>query len=107
MIVKATVTNSGGLATVWCLYPQEAGDIQVNPTYWNGQAVAAPTQRRADCRAVLESSGGGDATISGYPVVTVKRGTGTGEIDAEERQQVKLVDDKISAAKFATASARR
>ena len=61
VIVKATITNTGALAQVVVLYPQEAGDIQVNPTYWNGQAVAAPD-------------------TNGYPVVTIKHGTGTGEI---------------------------
>src|SRR4051794_28903350 len=59
VIVKATVTNSSALPQVLVLYPQEAGDIRVNPTYWNDSAVAAPD-------------------TAGYPVITVKHGTGTG-----------------------------
>jgi hypothetical protein len=62
VIVKATVTNSGALAQVVVLYPQEAGDIRANITYWNDAAVAT-------------------ADSAGFPKVTIKDGTGAGEID--------------------------
>jgi hypothetical protein len=59
VIVK---TSSSGAKTVpIVLYPQEAGDINVDVTYWNGTAVASPD-------------------TAGYPKVTVKSGSGTGEI---------------------------
>lgn len=40
IIVKTSTVNAKTAVIV--LYPQEAGDIQVNATYWNGTAVAAP-----------------------------------------------------------------
>lgn len=60
VIVKTTTT--GAKTTVLVFYPQEAGDIDVDVQSWNGTAVASPH-------------------TAGYPVVTVKDGTGTGEID--------------------------
>lgn len=59
VLVKSSTT--GAVPVVLTLYPQEAGDIQVNPTYWNGTAVATPD-------------------TAGYPKVTIKSGTGTGEL---------------------------
>jgi hypothetical protein len=41
VLVKSTST--GAVPVVITLYPQEAGDIRVNPTYWNDTAVATPT----------------------------------------------------------------
>ena len=59
IIVK---TSSSGAKTVpIVLYPQEAGDINVDVTYWNGTAVATPD-------------------TAGYPKTTIKSGAGTGEI---------------------------
>lgn len=43
VVVKCTWTNSLALTTVLALYPQEADDIRVNPTYWNGGAIPAVT----------------------------------------------------------------
>lgn len=60
IIVKTS--TAGAKTTPVILYPQEAGDLRVNVTYWNGTAV--PSEHTA-----------------GYPIVTVKDGTGTGEID--------------------------
>lgn len=59
IIVKTSTT--GAKTTPIVLYPQELGDIQVNVTYWNGTAVATPD-------------------TAGYPKVTIKSGTGTGEV---------------------------
>jgi hypothetical protein len=55
--------KSGGSAKVLVLimYPLEDGDIPVNLKYWNGSAVASPD-------------------TAGYPKVTIKSGTGTGEV---------------------------
>jgi hypothetical protein len=41
VLVKSSST--GAVPVVITLYPQEAGDIRVNPTYWNDTAVATPT----------------------------------------------------------------
>jgi hypothetical protein len=59
ILVKSSST--GAVPVVLSLYPQEAGDIQVNTTYWSGTAVASPD-------------------TAGYPKVTIKSGTGTGEV---------------------------
>lgn len=60
IIVKTS--TSGAKTTPIVLYPEELGDVRVNVGQWNGTAV--PSEHTA-----------------GYPVVTVKDGTGTGEID--------------------------
>ena len=60
IIVKTTTT--GAKTTPIFLYPVEATDIPVNVTAWNGTAVATPD-------------------TAGYPKVTLKSGTGTGEIN--------------------------
>lgn len=60
IIVKTSTV--GAKTTPIILYPQEAGDINVDVTYWNGTAVASPD-------------------TAGYPKVTVKSGTGTGELN--------------------------
>lgn len=59
VLVKSSST--GAVPVVLPLYPQEAGDIQTNVTYWSGTAVASPD-------------------TAGYPKVTIKSGTGTGEV---------------------------
>lgn len=59
VLVKSSTT--GAVPVVIVLYPQEAGDIPVNVTYWSGSAVASPD-------------------TAGHPKVTVKSGTGAGEI---------------------------
>lgn len=90
VIVKATVTNSGALEQVAVLYPQEAGDIRANTTYWDDAAVATP-----------------DST--GFPKVTIKDGTGAGEIDltsgkvdVNDKSGFGLADGAITAAKVAS-----
>lgn len=60
IIVKTSTTDAK--TTPIILYPQDNGlDRNVNITHWNGTAVASPD-------------------TAGYPVVTVKDGTGQGEI---------------------------
>jgi hypothetical protein len=59
VIVKTS--SSGGKTTVLVFYPNEAGDIDVDVTSWNGTAVATPD-------------------TAGYPKITIKSGTGTGEV---------------------------
>lgn len=59
IIVKTS--TSGAKTTPIVLYPVEAGDIDVDVTSWNGTAVASPA-------------------TAGYPSVTLKSGTGTGEV---------------------------
>ena len=59
IIVKTS--SSGAKTTTLVMYPVEAGDIDVDVTSWNGTAVATPD-------------------TAGYPKVTIKSGTGTGEI---------------------------
>ncbi len=53
--------TAGAKTTPIVLYPEEAGDVRVSVTQWNGTNVASPD-------------------TAGYPVVTVKDGTGQGEI---------------------------
>jgi hypothetical protein len=60
VIVKTS--TSGAKTTPIILYPEETGDINVDVTAWNGTAIPA-------------------VHTAGYPIVTVKDGTGTGEID--------------------------
>jgi hypothetical protein len=60
VIVKTS--TSGAKTTVIVLYPAESTDIPVNVTGWNGTAVATPD-------------------TAGYPKVTLKSGTGTGEVN--------------------------
>lgn len=60
IIVKTSTT--GAKTTVIVLYPAESTDIPVNVTGWNGTAVATPD-------------------TAGYPKVTLKSGTGTGEVN--------------------------
>jgi hypothetical protein len=59
IIVKTS--SVGAKTTVIALYPQEAGDIRVDCTTWLGQTIAA-------------------VDTNGYPKVTIKNGTGTGEL---------------------------
>jgi len=54
--------TAGAKTTTIVLYPVEAGDIDVDVTAWNGTAVATPD-------------------TAGYPKVTLKSGTGTGEVN--------------------------
>lgn len=60
VIVKTSTTDAK--TTTLIFYPAESTDIPVNVTGWNGTAVATPD-------------------TAGYPKVTIKDGTGTGEID--------------------------
>jgi len=59
VIVKTT--SSGAKTTVLVLYPQEADDIKTSVTHWTGTAVASPD-------------------TAGYPKVTLKSGSGIGEV---------------------------
>lgn len=83
IIVKTS--SSGAKTTPIVLYPQETGDVRVNVTAWNGTAV--PSEHTA-----------------GYPIVTVKDGTGTGEIDTTSGGVLvaALANDAITAAAIAT-----
>jgi hypothetical protein len=81
IIVKTS--TSGAKTTPIVLYPQEAADIKVSVSHWNGTAV--PAEHTA-----------------GYPIATIKDGTGTGEIDTASG--VVLARDHAGAA-LATASA--
>lgn len=114
VIVKCTWTNTGALPTVLVLYPQEADDIRVNPTYWNGGAIPAPNQTGVPTTDVAYWKGAAAAAVdtNGYPKVTLKGGTGAGEVDLSSGQ-VKvsanndktgygLADGAITAAKIAS-----
>lgn len=59
--VQVKTSSAGAKTTVLILYPQEADDMRVSVTHWSGSAVAA-------------------VDTAGYPKVTVKSGTGTGEV---------------------------
>ena len=60
IVVKTSST--GAVPPTFILYPQETGDIKVDAQSWNGTAVATPA-------------------TAGYPAVTLKVGTGTGEVN--------------------------
>jgi hypothetical protein len=58
----AIIVKSNAKTQTIVLYPQEAADVKVSVTHWNNSSVATPAS-------------------AGHPVVTVKSGTGTGEIN--------------------------
>lgn len=60
VIVKTA--TAGAKTTPIVMYPEEVGDYRANVVQWNGTTV--PAEHTA-----------------GYPIVTIKDGTGTGEID--------------------------
>ncbi len=80
LLVKSSTT--GAVPVVISLYPQEAGDIRTNSTYWNDSAVATPTVAGVPEVDVTHWNGAAVATpdTAGYPKVTLKVGTGTGEV---------------------------
>ena len=59
--IRVQTSSSGAKTTILVAYPQEADDIRASVTHWAGSAVASPD-------------------TAGYPKVTVKSGTGTGEV---------------------------
>lgn len=59
--IQVKTSSSGAKTTNIIAYPQEADDMRVSVTHWNNTAVAA-------------------VDTAGYPKVTVKSGTGTGEV---------------------------
>ena len=59
--IQVKTSSSGAKTTNIITYPQEADDMRVSVTHWSGTAVAAPD-------------------TAGYPKVTLKSGTGTGEV---------------------------
>jgi hypothetical protein len=59
--IRVQTSSSGAKTTIIVAYPQEADDIRASVTHWAGSAVASPD-------------------TAGYPKVTVKSGTGTGEV---------------------------
>ncbi len=85
IIVKTS--SSGAKTTPIVLYPAEATDIPVNVTAWNGTAVATPA-------------------TAGYPAVTVKSGTGTGEVSLSGGKAL-LQDGAVTAGVIATTAAEK
>jgi len=85
IIVKTS--SSGAKTTLIVLYPAEATDIPVNVTAWNGTAVATPA-------------------TAGYPAVTVKSGTGTGEVSLSGGKAL-LQDGAVTAGVIATTAAEK
>lgn len=59
--IQVKTSSSGAKTTNIVTYPQEADDVRVSVTHWAGTAVATPD-------------------TAGYPKVTIKAGTGTGEV---------------------------
>jgi len=59
--IQVKTSSSGAKTTNIIAYPQEADDMRVSVTHWNNTAVASPA-------------------TAGYPAVTLKSGTGTGEL---------------------------
>ena len=61
VVIQVKTSTSGAKTTTIVAYPQEADDVRVSVTHWAGTAVATPD-------------------TAGYPKVTLKGGTGTGEV---------------------------
>lgn len=80
IIVKTS--TSGAKTTAIVMYPAEPTDIPANVTAWNGTAVPTPD-------------------TAGYPKVTIKDGTGVGELDTASGK-VLLQDGSITAAVVGT-----
>jgi len=59
--IQVKTSSSGAKTTNIVTYPQEADYVRVSVTHWAGTAVATPD-------------------TAGYPKVTLKAGTGTGEV---------------------------
>ena len=59
--IQVKTSTVGAKTTNIIAYPQEADDLRVSVTHWSGTAVAA-------------------VDTAGYPKVTIKSGTGTGEV---------------------------
>lgn len=59
--IQVKTSTVGAKTTNIIAYPQEGDDIRVSVTQWTGTAVASPD-------------------TAGYPKVTIKSGTGTGEV---------------------------
>jgi hypothetical protein len=77
VIVKTS--SSGAKTTPIVMYPQEAGDIQVNVTYWNGTAVATPDTAGYPKVTIKSGTGAGELSLSSGAVI-IQSGTGTGQI---------------------------
>lgn len=61
VVIQVKTSTVGAKTTNIVSYPQEGDDIRVSVTQWTGTAVASPD-------------------TAGYPKVTIKSGTGTGEV---------------------------
>jgi hypothetical protein len=62
VVIIVKTSSSGAKTTPIVMYPQAGGDIRVDMQTWLGQDMPA-------------------ADTAGYPIVTIKRGTGAGELD--------------------------
>lgn len=105
VIVKTT--SSGAKTTVLVFYPQEAGDINVDVTYWNGTAVATPTTGGVPEVDVTHWLGTAAATptVAGVPEVDITHIGGTAVTAAAGIPEVKvasLATGSITAAAIAT-----
>lgn len=80
VMVKTTSTNAKTTPIV--MYPLEVGDIDVDVTAWNGNAVAVPTVAGVPKVDTTTWNGTAVATpdTAGYVKATIKGGTGTGEV---------------------------
>lgn len=61
VVVQVKSTTTDAVTRTIVIYPQESGDIKVDVQSWNATAIASPD-------------------TAGYPKVTIKSGTGTGEL---------------------------
>ncbi len=82
VVIIVKTSTSGAKTTPIVLYPAEAEDIPANVTAWSGTAIPG-------------------VDSAGYPKVTIKDGTGTGEIDTSGGK-VLLADNALTAAVVAS-----
>lgn len=66
VVLTFTVTNTGAKATILVLYPEETGDIRVNPTALNSDATAVANLAKT-ARAIGRGTVAGGATTTSIP----------------------------------------
>jgi hypothetical protein len=102
--LKVTVTNTGAIPYVVHFFPEEGGDIRCDTNYWNGSAVATPTQSGVPEVDVTYVNGSA-AIGSGTPDVNVASLTAgaitTAAFTAGAINAAAIADAAIDAATFA------
>lgn len=78
--VQVKTGTAGAKTTVGVFYPEEAGDIRVDVTQFGGTNLTATGGRPEVNVSHWKGTAAATVDTNGYPVVTIKDGTGAGEI---------------------------